>query len=78
MATRKPANQSSRKEGRGGTLEAMGVIREDFLQQVPLGCWHWLVPVGSLIALWKLGAEARARNSVKEKNYVRKKEKSFS
>lgn len=33
--------------------------------------------LGSLIALWKLGAEARAKNSVEEKNYVRKKEKSF-
>lgn len=34
---------------------------EDFLQEVPPGGWRCLIPGGSLIALWKPGAEAGAR-----------------
>lgn len=32
-----------------------------------------LIPTGSLIALWKLGAEARARILQRRKKYLRKK-----
>lgn len=37
MATRKPASQRSRRVGRQGMLEAMGVIREVFLEEAPPG-----------------------------------------